>query len=183
MKRAVQGVPLEALDLRTTCLATSRAVELLSEIVVEVLGPEGNPQEKGTNVGPCSSWPQLFVEDDSLMGSGVEDHDEDDPDTGRDDAVWDNEDEDETDYWYTEEEITVYQMFLQALPSGTTHQASSRASCITGTPQATGNRHQATGIRPNLYLRSPVCGGSIAGAYAPREPTVSSTNAGCVLYY
>ncbi|KAH9070782.1 hypothetical protein EDB83DRAFT_363514 [Lactarius deliciosus] len=39
MKRVEQGVPLEILDLRT-CLATSRAVKLLSEIVVDVLGPE-----------------------------------------------------------------------------------------------------------------------------------------------
>ncbi|KAH8987332.1 hypothetical protein EDB86DRAFT_3210487 [Lactarius hatsudake] len=39
VKRAEQGVPLEILDLRT-CLASSRAVELLSEIVVDVLGPE-----------------------------------------------------------------------------------------------------------------------------------------------
>ncbi len=58
MKRVEQGVPLETLDLRT-CLATSRAVELLSEIVVVV--------------------------HDS---SGVEDYDEDDPDTGSDE-VWD----------------------------------------------------------------------------------------------
>ncbi|KAH8992364.1 hypothetical protein EDB92DRAFT_1857440 [Lactarius akahatsu] len=39
MKRVEQGVPLEILDLRT-CLATSCAVELFSEIVVNVLGPE-----------------------------------------------------------------------------------------------------------------------------------------------
>ncbi|KAI9444574.1 hypothetical protein H4582DRAFT_1909845 [Lactarius indigo] len=39
MKRVEQGVPLEILDLRT-CHATSRTVELLSEIVVDVLGPE-----------------------------------------------------------------------------------------------------------------------------------------------
>ena len=39
IKRVEQGVPLETLDLRT-CLTTSRAVELLSEIVIEVLPPE-----------------------------------------------------------------------------------------------------------------------------------------------
>ncbi|KAH9065113.1 hypothetical protein EDB83DRAFT_2599555 [Lactarius deliciosus] len=38
-KRAEQGVPLETLDLRK-CLATGHAIELLSEIVVDVLGPE-----------------------------------------------------------------------------------------------------------------------------------------------
>ncbi|KAH8993958.1 hypothetical protein EDB92DRAFT_2102703 [Lactarius akahatsu] len=39
MKRVEQGVPLEVLDL-TTCFATSRSIELLSEIVVDVLRPE-----------------------------------------------------------------------------------------------------------------------------------------------
>src|SRR6266702_2393032 len=38
MNRMEQGVPLEALDL-STCYATSRAVRLLSEIVVDVWGP------------------------------------------------------------------------------------------------------------------------------------------------
>ena len=38
MRRVEQGVPLETLDLHT-CAATSRAVELLSEIVVDVLDP------------------------------------------------------------------------------------------------------------------------------------------------
>ena len=38
MKRAEQGVPLETLDL-STCLASSRAVQLLRDIVVDVWGP------------------------------------------------------------------------------------------------------------------------------------------------
>ena len=38
MKRVEQGVPLEVLDLRT-CYATSVAVQLLGEIVVDVLCP------------------------------------------------------------------------------------------------------------------------------------------------
>jgi len=38
MKRAEQGVPLETLDL-STCLASSRAVQLLREIVADVWGP------------------------------------------------------------------------------------------------------------------------------------------------
>ena len=38
MRRVEQGVPLQTLDLRT-CAATSRAVELLSEIVVDVMDP------------------------------------------------------------------------------------------------------------------------------------------------
>ncbi|KAI9453530.1 hypothetical protein BJY52DRAFT_1418216 [Lactarius psammicola] len=43
LKRMERGVPLETLDLRK-CLATSRAVELLSEIAVNVLGPEDTPE-------------------------------------------------------------------------------------------------------------------------------------------
>ena len=39
LKRVEQRVPLEVLDLRT-CLATSYAVQLLGEIVVDILGPE-----------------------------------------------------------------------------------------------------------------------------------------------
>ena len=39
MKRVEQGVPLETLDLRTS-IATSHAVGLLGEILVDVLGPE-----------------------------------------------------------------------------------------------------------------------------------------------
>jgi hypothetical protein len=39
MKRVVQGVPLEVLDLQS-CSATSLAIRLLSEIVVDVWGPE-----------------------------------------------------------------------------------------------------------------------------------------------
>jgi hypothetical protein len=37
-KRAEQGVPLETLDLRR-CLAASRQIELLNDVVAEVLGP------------------------------------------------------------------------------------------------------------------------------------------------
>ena len=44
MNRVEQSVPLDTLDLRT-CRATCQAVELLSEIVTEVLGPEGYLEE------------------------------------------------------------------------------------------------------------------------------------------
>ena len=101
MKRVEQGVPLETLDLRT-CLATSRAVELLSEIVVDVLGPEETlktrAQMLSMSVSHC-----IFAENES----DVEDYDEDDPGTSSDDEVRDNweiddeyeYDEDEADYW------------------------------------------------------------------------------------
>ncbi|KAH9172618.1 hypothetical protein EDB89DRAFT_1885848 [Lactarius sanguifluus] len=94
MKRVEQGVPLETLDLRT-CLATSRAIELLSEIVVDVLGPEKS-LEKMARMRDI--WDSVarghFVEDDS-DSSGVEedfdeDFDEDDPETDSDRGVWDN---------------------------------------------------------------------------------------------
>jgi hypothetical protein len=73
IKRVEQGVPLETLDLRT-CLTTSRAVELLSEIVIEVLPPEETLMTKGeavsrntepggdfipdltTDIGPWHDW-------------------------------------------------------------------------------------------------------------------------------
>jgi hypothetical protein len=38
IERAEQGVPLNVLDLRT-CIASDRAVQLLTEIVVDVQGP------------------------------------------------------------------------------------------------------------------------------------------------
>ncbi len=100
MKRVEQGVPLETLDLHT-CITTSRAVKLLSEVVVDVLDPEKTLE---TREQPVSMW-DVLIEDDS---SGVEDYHEDDPDTGSDDEIWDNwesdgdgdgYDEDETDYW------------------------------------------------------------------------------------
>lgn len=113
MKRAEQGVPLETLDLRT-CLATSRAVQLLGEIVVDVLGPEETLE---TGAQRFSTWDSgargLFVHDDD---SGVEDSDEDvsemdeDDDEGREGWGWgmdydeDEFDEEEVeDYWEMEE--------------------------------------------------------------------------------
>ncbi len=87
MKRVEQGVPLETLDLRT-CLATSHAVELLSEIMVDVLGPE-ETLETGSQMLSVSVACGLYLEDESDDSSGVEDYDEDDPDTGSDDEVRD----------------------------------------------------------------------------------------------
>jgi hypothetical protein len=90
MNRVEQGVPLGTLDLRR-CLATHRAVELLSEIVTEVLGPEESLEEtaqmRSTGWDPTARG--LFVEDDS---SGVEDYDEDNTDSEYyDDVETDNE--------------------------------------------------------------------------------------------
>ena len=71
MERVERGVPLETLDLRT-CVATSRAVELLSEIVVEVLGPEEALQDKVEMISMLDSAALgVFVADDD---SGVEDY-------------------------------------------------------------------------------------------------------------
>ncbi|KAH9004775.1 hypothetical protein EDB86DRAFT_3201255 [Lactarius hatsudake] len=111
MKRVEQGVPLETLDL-SKCSATSRAIELLSEIVVDVLGPE-TTLNKGVQMG--SVWDiatrGLFVDDDSDSSWVEDDHDEDDSDTGSDDDVWpgwenwgsdsygDEYGEDEMDFW------------------------------------------------------------------------------------
>ncbi|KAI9453541.1 hypothetical protein BJY52DRAFT_834312 [Lactarius psammicola] len=96
VKRVEQGVPLETLDLRT-CSATSRAVQLLSEIVVDVRGPDETPEAGAQRF---SSWDPgargLFVPDDD---SGVEDYDEDDDDL---------DDDEEREHWginYEEEEV------------------------------------------------------------------------------
>ncbi|KAH9017804.1 hypothetical protein EDB85DRAFT_2014657 [Lactarius pseudohatsudake] len=48
MKRVEQRVLLETLDLRT-CFATSRAIELLSEIVVDVLSPDSETSENNNS--------------------------------------------------------------------------------------------------------------------------------------
>ncbi|KAH9059896.1 hypothetical protein EDB87DRAFT_1577273 [Lactarius vividus] len=57
MKRAEQAVPLETLDLRT-CLMTSRAIELLRKIVVDVLGPETS-HEKRVQTSSVTTWTVL----------------------------------------------------------------------------------------------------------------------------
>ncbi|KAH8994108.1 hypothetical protein EDB86DRAFT_3243945 [Lactarius hatsudake] len=116
MMRVEQGVPLETLDLRV-CLATSRAIELLSEIVVDVLGPENlKTAEERARTSFSVVARGLFVEDDLDSSGADEDVDEDyDFDYDQfvdnavsDDEVWDNSDsdgdgdgynEDETDYW------------------------------------------------------------------------------------
>jgi hypothetical protein len=64
MKRVEQGVPLEVLDLRS-CTATGLAIRLLSEIVVDVWGPE-NLENIRTN-GPMDltlDGASSFVSDD-----------------------------------------------------------------------------------------------------------------------
>jgi hypothetical protein len=70
MMRVEQGVPLETLDLHT-CLATNCAVELLSEIVVEVPSPEENLKTRAQEVSRWGSVLRgLFVPDS--MGSNDE---------------------------------------------------------------------------------------------------------------
>ena len=91
MKRVEQGVPLEELDLCSS-LATRYAVQLLSEIVVYVRGPE--PMNLATS--------RLFVDDYDGGNSEAEDSsDYDQPDTTvttSDDSEEGNEDEEEGDY-------------------------------------------------------------------------------------
>ncbi|KAH9009852.1 hypothetical protein EDB83DRAFT_2531056 [Lactarius deliciosus] len=88
MKRVEQGVPLETLDLRK-CLATSRVIELLSEVVVDVLGPE-DVFKTGSQIRSESVARGLYLEDESDDSSGVEeDYEEDGADTGSDDGVSD----------------------------------------------------------------------------------------------
>ena len=76
MKRVEQGVPLETLDL-LTCRVTSPAVQLLSEIVADVLGP------KYWNLRP------FVPEDDSQTEAYLDDDEEvdDDDDEMEEDEV------------------------------------------------------------------------------------------------
>ncbi|KAH8985466.1 hypothetical protein EDB86DRAFT_2336845 [Lactarius hatsudake] len=86
MKRVEQGVALETLDLRK-CLATSRAIELLSEIVVDVLGP-AETFETGSQIRSESVARGICLDDDGDENSVVdEDNEEDGADTGSDDEV------------------------------------------------------------------------------------------------
>ncbi|KAH9023090.1 hypothetical protein EDB85DRAFT_2293007 [Lactarius pseudohatsudake] len=84
MKRVEEGVPLETLDLRK-CLASSRAIGLLSEVVVDVLCPE-ETFETGSQMCSESVARGISFDGDSDDGSGVEeDYNEDSADAG----VWD----------------------------------------------------------------------------------------------
>ena len=75
MKRVEQGVPLEMLNLRN-CIATSRTAELLSEIVVDVLGPDERYEESARILSKWDSSARgHFAED---YNSGLEDADDDD---------------------------------------------------------------------------------------------------------
>ncbi|KAH9030010.1 hypothetical protein EDB84DRAFT_220671 [Lactarius hengduanensis] len=114
MKRVEQGVPLETLDLHT-CLATSRAIELLSEIVVDVLGPENwKTVEERARTSSSVVARGLFVEDDLDSSRADEDVDEDEDydfdydqfvdNAVSDDEVWDNSDSDGDGDGYDEDE-------------------------------------------------------------------------------
>ncbi|KAH9037668.1 hypothetical protein EDB85DRAFT_592404 [Lactarius pseudohatsudake] len=70
-KRVEQGVPLETLDLRK-CLATGHAIELLSEIVIDVLEPE-EVYETWSDMHSESRVRRLNIEDERDDSSGVED--------------------------------------------------------------------------------------------------------------
>ncbi|KAI9453528.1 hypothetical protein BJY52DRAFT_834031 [Lactarius psammicola] len=95
MKRAEQGVPLEALDL-STCFVTSRAVRLLSEIVVDVWGPAEDLEKESILFAWDSATRDPFVSDDN---SGTEDYsdedNEDDTSSSDDDEERDEEEEDD----------------------------------------------------------------------------------------
>ncbi|KAF8257862.1 hypothetical protein EI94DRAFT_1756478 [Lactarius quietus] len=101
MKRVEQGVPLQVLDIHA-CFATSRAVKLLSEIVVDVLGPEETFEESEETMSMWASAASGLVAEDS---GSEEVYYEDDPDTGSDEEEWvnsdtdDGQDEEDADIW------------------------------------------------------------------------------------
>ncbi len=106
MKRVEQGVPLETLDLRM-CLATSRAVQLLGEVVVDVWSPVKTLATEAQRFSMWNSGARGFFTCNS--NSGVEDN----SDTDDDDEEWedwgmdyneDENDEEVEDYWEMEED-------------------------------------------------------------------------------
>src|SRR6266702_2227658 len=106
MNRVEQGVPLETLDL-STCYATSRAIRLLSEIVVDVWGPaEGFGTEELIHFTWDSAARGPFVPDDN---SGIEDysHDDDEDDSNTSDD-YEERDEEEIDEEIDDEEVEDY---------------------------------------------------------------------------
>ena len=87
MKRVEQGVPLETLDLRS-CLATSRAAELLSEIVVDVMGPAEPLETKSSSLLMWDAEARgLFIRDDD-SDADADDEDESDADDDAEMAYW-----------------------------------------------------------------------------------------------
>jgi hypothetical protein len=108
MKRVEQGVPLETLDLRT-CIATSRAVDLLREIVVDVSGPEKTLDESEYMISMWRSVARGLIEYEYTSSEYDREFDYDNPDgdeevranMNTDEEIWDNEatDRDEDD-WY-----------------------------------------------------------------------------------
>jgi hypothetical protein len=115
-ERMVQGVPLEALDLRT-CFAAAHAIKLLAEAVRDVYGPAKTLE---TGDSPCFIWRMPYfnwkggveffneeekrIEDDNFefwiedTDSGEDDEygDEDEDEEGDEE---DEDEEDEEDYW------------------------------------------------------------------------------------
>jgi hypothetical protein len=95
-KRVEQGVPLEMLDLRTCTLdpANPGAVQLLSEIVVDVLSPE---ETLDARARIRSMWGGLddgpFAKDDHNVEANHLDGEDDDSDTSGDDEGEDEDDE------------------------------------------------------------------------------------------
>ena len=100
MKRVEQGVPLETLDLHT-CAATSRAVDLLSQIVVDVSGPEKTLDESEEMI---SKWDSAargpimeYASSEYDFGYGDLDNDEERVKMYADEDRWYSEDTDDDD--------------------------------------------------------------------------------------
>jgi hypothetical protein len=98
MKRVEQGVPLEILDLHA-CVATTRAVDLLSEIVVDVLGPEKTLVETEEMFSTWHSAARGLIVETVYANSDYDYYDDSPWPDG--DEIWDNEDTDEDNYdWH-----------------------------------------------------------------------------------
>ncbi|KAI9453536.1 hypothetical protein BJY52DRAFT_1418219 [Lactarius psammicola] len=181
MKRVEQGVPLEALDL-STCAVTDHAIRLLSEIVVDVLGPAETLQTMGpVSFTRDSAARGPFVHDDD---SGAEDHsdddDEDDTYTSDDDEEGDEEEIDEEEEEDDEESQVAEKPSLKPVaelrkfavtevsitkPSGSFRPITTRPprTRSLGRPKGRQSRppHRQRGPRRHAYPRAPTLGRAV----------------------
>ena len=95
MKRVEQGVPLETLDLHT-CAATRRAVDLLSQIVIDISGPEKTLDESEEMISEWDSAARGFIME---YASSEYDFDNRDPDSDEERVQMDADE----DRWYNDD--------------------------------------------------------------------------------
>ena len=103
IERAEQGAPLEHLDLRT-CRAPNSAIQLLTEIVVDVQEPpDALPEDHFDSQGGAGYYIEVRFESfDDWRGSWYDDMDDSEDEYGEEDS---DEVEDEMDYFDSDEDL------------------------------------------------------------------------------